>query len=279
MTNDNSDEHPNLKKEDWRLEAVGTIIKGKSPYTGKDYAEGDVIKKYIPVSFKKGSIGFGLPNPTALFLNSAYDHMLKAKFQFDSLPIEKKKKQNQVVTNENEIFDYFEYLMVSIILSYTAIESFTNEYIPEDYTFEQEVNNQKKILTKDEIIWLPLDIRILEILPIIFTTKLTRRQNVWREYKILKNLRDRIIHMRSKDLYPPTKEKNIPIKLMKSYVTIWNSLINYPVFNGPKIAVDLIGFFLNYRLSSNLVGLRISHIDSITLYCVYQLFSRKVLYS
>lgn len=242
-------EHPNLINVDWRLQAATTIVEGKSPNTGKDFSEGDVVKKYIPVSFKRGTLGFGLPNPTAIFLNSSNLHYLEARNKFDSLPIKKKQRLKQDIDKDKDIFDYFEYIMGSIVLSFTAIDAFTNEYIPEDYSFEFINDTQSKILTKDEIIWLPIDTRILEILPDIFNTKFSRRKKVWIEYKKLKSLRDRIIHMRSNDLYPPVKKK-IPIQQMKSYVTIWNSLITDPVFNGPKIARNLISFFLNELPSS-----------------------------
>ena len=129
-------EHPNLKNVDWRLHAATTIIKGKSPNTGKDFFEGDVVKKYIPVSFKRGTLGFGQPNPTAIFLNSSYLLYIEAKDRFESLPIKKEKRLKQDIDSEKELFDYFEYLMGSLVLSYTAIDTFTNEYIPEDYTFE-----------------------------------------------------------------------------------------------------------------------------------------------
>jgi len=246
-------EHPNLRNVDWRLHEATTIIKGKSPNTGKDFSEGDVVKKYIPVSFKKGTLGFGLPNPTAIFLNSSNLLYEEAKDKFETLPITKKKRLKQNIDNEKELFDYFEHMMGSIVLAYTAIDTFTNEYIPEDYSFENvdnsNNNSHKQILTKEDIIWLPLDKRILDILPEIFKTSFSKRKKIWSEYKKLKSLRDKIIHMRSKDIYPPVREKNIPIHQMKSYVTIWNSLISDPVFNGPKIAWNIISFFLD-KLSS-----------------------------
>ena len=232
-----SKEYPNLEKLDWRYHAATTLAKDwKSPYSGTTYKKGEVITTAVQVGYLKGSIWLGVPNTTALFLNLSHELYESAKKIFESLPIERKSKKIQSLKSDKEIFDYFEKLFGSIAFAFTAIESFANEYIPDDYVHVREKSyRSKESLDKSQIERrLSLNEKLLNILPKIFNVQFSKQKKIWHEYKKLENRRDRIIHMKSADRKSTTKDKE----------TIWNTLITEQIFNGQKIAKDIIGYFI-----------------------------------
>jgi hypothetical protein len=237
-------EHPNLHKEDWRLQAVTTITKDAKLFTGREVKKGDTVKKYIQVNFNKGSLGFGVPNSIALLLNLSHKLFQESKSQFNNLPINRSSKLIQDIDEDKEIFDFYETFFASIILSYTSIESFANEYIPDNYIYERTIKGQKEFLNKQDIERkLPLDEKLLRILPKEMGVKFSTRSNRGPIYKSLKNKRDRIIHMKSKDRYPdPKKFPKLQQKRLSD--NIWNALISDPLFDGHEIALDIISHFV-----------------------------------
>ena len=243
MSEENSfKEHPNLENVDWRFHAASTLAKDlTSPYSCTAHKAGEVVKTVVQVGYLKGSIWFGVPNTTAMFLNLSQELYEIAKNIFESLPIKRKHKVTQSLESGKEIFDYFERLFGSIVFAFTAIESFANEYIPDDYVYiRNEPNDSKESLDKSEIERrVSLDEKISIILPDVFNIQFSKQKKVWHEYKKLENRRGRIIHMKSVDRKSSTKDKE----------TIWNVLITEPIFNGQKIAKDLIFYFIGNLLS------------------------------
>lgn len=237
-------EHLNLEKEDWRLQAVTTVTEDAKLFTGGEVKKGDTVKKYIQVNFKKGSLGFGVPNSIALLLNLSHRLFLESKSKFYKLPINKSSKLTQDIDEDSQIFDFYETFFASIILSYTSIETFANEYIPDNYIYERTKKGQKEILDKQDIERkLPLDEKLLNILPKAMGIKFSTRSKRWPSYKSLKNKRDRIIHMKSKDRYPdPNKYPKIRQKRLSN--NIWNDLVSDPLFNGHETALDMISHFI-----------------------------------
>jgi len=159
-----------------------------------------------------------------------------AKTIFKSLPIERKNKKTQPIKSDKEIFDYFERLFGSIVFAFTAIESFANEYIPDDYVYIREKSDgSQESLDKSQIERrVSLAEKVSKILPDVFNIQFSKQKNIWHEYKKLENRRDRIIHMKSTDRKSATKDKE----------TIWNTLFTEPIFNGTKIAEDIISYFI-----------------------------------
>ena len=230
-------EHPNLEKLDWRVHAATTLAKDwKNPYTGTTWGKGDVVTTVGQVSYLKGSLWLGIPNATAMFLNLSHELYENAREIFKSLPLKREKRRTQSLDSDKEIFDYFEKLFGSIVFAFTAIESFANEYIPNNYVYDREKSDgSKESLDKSQIERrLPLNEKLLNILPDIFNVQFSKQKKIWHEYKKLENRRDRIIHMKNTDRKSTTKDKE----------TIWNTLITEPIFNGPMIAKDVISYFI-----------------------------------
>jgi len=241
------EESEELQKLDWRMHAATTISKDADPNSGYQYKKGDAVKTYIEVKYSKGTVGFGVPNPIAMYLNLSHTLINKAESLFHILPLKQKVKQRQILSDDTIVFDFYESLFGSIVMAYTSIEAFANEYIPEDYNYERKIKDKIQILNKSDIERrVNLDEKLLNILPDIFEINFTKQSPKWEKYKILQNNRDRIIHFKSKDIYPD-RTQILQGAQMKLLDNIWNSLLNESIFDAHKIAIDIISHFMNNR--------------------------------
>ena len=101
------------------------------------------------------------------------------------------------------LFDLFEQLFLNIVFAYTALEAFANQTIPDDFVFTKLRQDKKceESYNKDQIErHLSLDTKLSEVLPQITGVKFTKGNGLWTEYADLRDIRDRIIHVKSADL-------------------------------------------------------------------------------
>jgi hypothetical protein len=143
----------------------------------------------------------------------------------------------RVTRDEAALFGIMEQRMVAIVFAYTALESFANESIPDDYTFSQQRNDKRftEVYTKAQAEFLNLDIKLGNVLPPIFGVNTPKGGKIWNNYRLIKDLRDRIIHMKSKDRMPNTDPAED---------TIWRELLDKSKPNVALVAKDIVGYYL-----------------------------------
>ena len=98
------------------------------------------------------------------------------------------------------VCDYLENIQTSLVFAYTALEVFTNLSIPESYTYTTEKNSKgiSEIYDKKAIErWLPLKIKIKNILTDIYKTKKIEDKKWWGNFLNLEQYRNDIIHQKS----------------------------------------------------------------------------------
>lgn len=208
-------------KEDWRTKASITVTKDVPPENGLDeIKKGDILKalSIIPLT-KNKSLSFTTPSLTALYISSAEKNWLEyRKFRKNS-KIDRSIKKKVFFENDTELFDALELLLLSIISSYTAIESFCNESIPEDYDYWHhrksktivEKSNKKEIERH-----FSTSSKLVEILPTIYHVKNPKGTRAWESYVKLKRCRDSLIHAKSNEVrYTIDGENHIWEKLLK----------------------------------------------------------------
>ena len=104
------------------------------------------------------------------------------------------------VLDDDKVFEYIQSGMGVVVSLITAVESFVNLTIPADYSFERK--NQKgesEILDKAKIV---RKLSIEDKLEIVATVKQKlnlKQQAFWSSFKIVKDLRDDIIHFKKMD--------------------------------------------------------------------------------
>lgn len=192
----------NINEQDWRLQAVTTLAKEfKSPGSSLVHPVGSIVTLIGRILYSDKIISFGLPNMTALFLDFAYNAFEAAIEEFNQQILDINSKTNLLKNNE-EIFHALEMMMASIIFSFTALECFANENIPEDYIYECENDDKKytkKYHKKQIENSLSLDVKLGDILPTIMSINSPKGNKMWNNFQNLKKLRDRIIHLKSED--------------------------------------------------------------------------------
>lgn len=234
----NKEEHPNIKNEDWRLQAISTLAKPfKSPWTGKVHPIGEPVKAISIVKYGSNKISFGLPNTTAMFLNKSYKFWKEA----DSILKNIQFINSRHIKNETDVFNFFENIMASIVFAYTSLESFANEKILEDHIYTQERADKRcaETYSKEQIErFLSLDIKLDKILPEILGISSPKKKRLWNKYIELKNLRDRIIHMKSIDRKSSDPKKEIPD-------SIWRYLLKKDIPNMSASAKEIISYYFS----------------------------------
>lgn len=213
-----------INQRDWRLQAITTLTKDwKSPFTGHIHKKGSVVENINYIKIGKNDLTMPLPNPTALFLNLSHSSYIQAKNFFKFL-INKDITKIDLRQEEEDLFNGFEYYMASVIFAYTALESFANEIIPDEYKVELLRKDKKctELYSKNQIERnLTLKTKLSEILPEITSREIPKDKLIWNKFIEMEKIRHDIIHMKSSD------RKGLDSNTKKiSYDHIWNRLIN-----------------------------------------------------
>ena len=191
-------------------------------------------------------LSFPLPNVTALCLDVAYttwvesQHFLQDE-NFLKFPKPFTSENTVILTEDTIFFDLLQRRMIAIVFAYTALESFANESIPDHFIFRGKSRDKKSgteytEYTKDQTErLLSLETKLYEVLPIIFKLPPPKGRTTGQKYKSLEKLRDRIIHMKSKDRRSSiVGEENI-----------WKELLDKSSPNVAIEAKEIIGYYLN----------------------------------
>lgn len=158
--------------------------------------------KCIAITQKCGSTfsNFGIPSMPGLLLKLAQEVGLDSK-KLTADVLFKKTDQGLTAEDHGPLFDFFEKRILHIVASFTALESFANNEIPSDFKYIRKTKRGKEeTLGKEEIERrLGLNEKFDKILPQILKLSSPAGTELWTKYNVLKDLRDRIIHLKSED--------------------------------------------------------------------------------
>ncbi|NRB61423.1 MAG: hypothetical protein HRU40_00030 [Saprospiraceae bacterium] len=192
-----------MEKKDWRVKALGTVTENTVlPWNGHQILKGDIIKLVSIVDLpKKRTLSLPVPNVTALYIS----HSEKAWNEFKALrtkhKIDTSLKKDITFNSDEDAFNALESIATSVILAFTAIESFCNDSIP----FEHKVWHEKRskiILEKSEKKEIErtfsTEKKLNDILPEIYGVDPPKGKSpIWVSYKNLKTCRDALIHAKT----------------------------------------------------------------------------------
>jgi len=100
----------------------------------------------------------------------------------------------------SEVCDYIESIQTSITFAYTALETFANLSIPEDYIYEVKVKTKgtNELYDKEAIErWITLRDKLLYVLPDVYGYKKPDKDKSWSYFIKLEKYRHDIIHQKS----------------------------------------------------------------------------------
>lgn len=148
---------------------------------------------------KKGRVDFAVPSSPAIFLNAARRSYTQMK-DLNPESMFYKWQNGRIPINHSQLFDYFEVFSSHVVFSFTALEAFANEAIPKEFEYELERKGKKIRLKKPEIErTVSLDEKLHAVLPKSLDVLSPKGKKLWQHYKLLKGMRDRIIHLKSID--------------------------------------------------------------------------------
>jgi hypothetical protein len=146
----------------------------------------------------KSEIKFTSPNITAIFIGKSDKEMKLAFEMYNQIIKPKTLTGNTYMLNDDEciqFYDYLEHIQTSIIMIFSAVESLVNILIPNDYLYMKKYRGKlqnigKKIIEKS----CGTEEKLVEILPKALNIKSPTQFNCWENFKLLKKLRDDIVH-------------------------------------------------------------------------------------
>jgi hypothetical protein len=238
-----NDEHQDIDSRDWRLQAITTLAEDfRSPWTGTLHKAGSVVELVGFVQYdKRHQLALiPVPNAPAIYLSLARKaadlgaDFVNQGFSKYLAPLPDGNRRFSLDA-EADLFDALENMIACIVFSYTAIEAFANQTIPDDFQFEQERSDGRcrETYSKEQIErFISLDTKLDTILPGICSVPSPKDTGAWHNYVWLKRLRDRLIHLKSSDC------KNSAPENAEDYVWTW--LLSNKVLKAPKFAVAII---------------------------------------
>lgn len=223
---------PEIDKGDWRLQTTTHLAEDwVSPWTGIRATKGARITVVSVIQLtKKKCITVPIPNATASMLNGAaiaYESARRLRADSD---IDKTLKKDVSFCSETDALNYIERMIESIVLSFSAIEAFANESIPADFVYARHKSSEILVeaANKETIErFLSLDEKLTSVLPEILGCKSPKGTRCWRDYRELKDARDRIIHMKTEDRKSSGPEVD----------TVWKAIILSPA---PHLAAKTV---------------------------------------
>lgn len=223
---------------DWRNRVVSSLTEDfKSPWTGSLHKKGTPVTLTTSVKHLNQPLHFGEPSATALFLSQSHKAYIEA---IRLHPYQGNKAPHTGAGNTATIYDYLELIMSSVISSFTSLEAFANEEIPEEFIYEDTTKGEVIVARSKEWIekHLSLDEKLASLLPNILEKDSPKGLKIWEDYVHLRRLRHRIIHLKSADRTVSNIEEEFPD-------SIWSELLNPVQRKYPAIAKALILHFHN----------------------------------
>jgi hypothetical protein len=142
---------------------------------------------------------FPVPDPTLIYFNNAQSYIKIIDESKNNLIDKIDFRSEFTETGLNEIYNFYGSTSGFVIFLFTAIESFVNQLIPEEYNFRKKLKNRTELYTKTQIEQnIDFKTKLNKILPDatgkdFFKSSTQAVQRIWN----LKDFRDAIIHTKS----------------------------------------------------------------------------------
>lgn len=222
------------READWRCHTVVRVAATTTVPGLGTLPVGAIGKAVGIVDYQSGRIAFTIPSATGLFLNLSHRHYGEALTIAQGFSV----APTLQTLHDDVSFAYLENIMASVVFAYTALESFANEEIPDEFTYTVEKNKCVEIYDKTQIErFLSLEIKLGDILPIVRSLPSPKGTKTWENYVALETLRHSIIHMKKFD------REHVGY----SSRSVWSRIIKDPVPYSVAVAKAIIDYFYNSR--------------------------------
>jgi hypothetical protein len=221
-----------FKKPDWRTGTTAAISQDwVSPWTGTKAPKGSHLTVVSIVELSPlRNLTIEIPNATALMLNASARAFSEAQHLRRNSGVDDTSRRETSFDSDGAAFDFLEQVIAAVLLGYTSLEAFANESVPDDYVYARHDRSSLVLeASGKETIerYVSLDEKLTKVLPDIFGSKSPKGRSCWPEYRALKSLRDRLIHMKTKDRRSPHGASK----------TLWQVVVKTPA---PHLAVTSV---------------------------------------
>lgn len=204
----------NVRPEDY----IVPDIRSKKPLTYKNnndtgamvLQEVDEIKFNNKFEGERNTLSYFSPNNVGILLSVANKSLDEAKQIFNEslnpqkvdhrLTSKKGGKLDNIKLDSCITYDFIESIQISLVFGYTALETFANLSIPNNYKYQPGANHKgiEEIYDKDAIErWVPLRDKISNILTEVYSTVPIKKNKVWNDFIRFEELRNEIIHQKT----------------------------------------------------------------------------------
>ena len=211
-------------------------------------SKGMVIQDVDQLKFNgSNTLEYFIPNNVGVLLSITNKSLVTAKTIFEkqidpnkhnhSLKKAEGDRKNLMIKKSIIIYDFIEIIQTCIVFSYTSIEAFVNLSIPDDYKYEQKLENKGILETYDKTAierWVPLKQKLGKILVDIYDTEDITKKPLWTYFQKLEQYRHDIIHQKSIDR----------VEFYKNY-------FNKDIFKVCACAEEIIDFFYKQHAKKN----------------------------
>lgn len=209
---------------------------------------GMVIQEADEIKFNGNNVlEYFTPNNVGVLLSITNRSLVLAKQIFEkeidpnkhnhSLKNIKGDRKDALIKKSKITYDFIEIVQTCIVFSYTSIEAFVNLSIPDNYEFEQRIENKGITEKYDKTAierWIPLKTKLSKILVDIYDTDDITKKPIWNHFVKLEQYRHDIIHQKSIDR----------VEFYKSY-------FNSDIFKICSCAEEIIDFFYKQHAKKN----------------------------
>lgn len=174
----------------------------------------EVVASCVLDTKNLGRFGMVTPNPVFFYLDYAEQNINSATRLLSKINKSNKEWHMYATTdvtpsdkfrnlNSNQLHEYLQRAITIPIFLFTALEAFTNQLIPTDYTYQKLPKvffwKRSKIMNKVEIErWMSTDEKLTTIIAQL-RNKQIKSTPLWPKYKELKKLRDELVHLKTRE--------------------------------------------------------------------------------
>ena len=215
-----------LQVEDWRFHAIGPVNTGLGMIaTSERFGQ-----------LTTDTVGFGLPSAPALYLNLArMAHQRRLTVDLDATFIAHPPPQGVWPEDHTPLFDYLQEFAAEVVFAFTALEAFANENIPPNFSYvlKRPKGGPTTVVGPEIERRVSLDEKLRCVLPEAHSISNPAGTKAWEAFKHLKQVRDRLVHLKSVDRKASGPEDQ----------TIWGLMLEKRLSNFAADAHSVLGAF------------------------------------
>lgn len=225
-----------LEAEDGRFFAIDVLPPGQKIEGGNELGAGLVsVARTERAGPAKLPVAFGLPSAPALFLNLAH----KAFLSYRGLNVYRlfdRHPHGLWPDNHGRLFDYFEAFSAHVIFTFMALESFSNEMLPEGVEFDVTDTDRGEVRYTGEDVErrVSLEDKLALFLPEVLKVPSPKGSHAWRDFKELQKTRHRLVHLKRVDRRRTADDKT---------PTVWGYMLNNARISFCDQAHELMGHY------------------------------------